>query len=107
MLINLIIILQILILLGLWYLIKKGRKDSIDNLIKKSAKKFNDDFKRDISKTSTAEMKGLEYFLDDTIKPGIVYRPTAEEIEKMNEPENIRQAKEAIEETIKNTPEPI
>ena len=37
---------------------------------------------------------------------GIVYRPTVEEIAKMNEPEKIREAKEAMAETLRQEKEP-
>lgn len=37
---------------------------------------------------------------------GIVYRPTSEELEKMHEPEKVKQAKEAIAETLKQAKEP-
>ena len=37
---------------------------------------------------------------------GIVYRPTTEELEKLHEPEKIKQAKEAIAETFRAEKEP-
>jgi len=36
---------------------------------------------------------------------GIIHRPTVEEIRKMNEPETIKQAKEAIAQTLRNQSE--
>ncbi len=43
---------------------------------------------------------------EDFAQPGIVYRPNAEELEKMREPQKVREAKEAVAETIRNTPLP-
>lgn len=37
---------------------------------------------------------------------GIVYRPSSEELNKMNEEQSIRDAKEAMAETLRNTPAP-
>lgn len=37
---------------------------------------------------------------------GIVYRPTAEEIERIEEPDKVREGKEAVEEIFKGVPAP-
>lgn len=37
---------------------------------------------------------------------GIVHRPSAEEIEKMNKPQRVKDAEEAVAETIASVPEP-
>lgn len=42
----------------------------------------------------------------DTAQPGIIYRPTAEEINKMNEPQQMREAKEELAKTFASIKEP-
>jgi hypothetical protein len=41
------------------------------------------------------------------VEPGIVYRPTAEELEIMNEPQKVKDAKEAVAETLAKEMPPV
>lgn len=43
----------------------------------------------------------------ESIQPGIIYRPTAEEIEKMNEPQRVKEAKEAMAHTLEQEQPPV
>jgi hypothetical protein len=81
--------------------------DWIYQLVKKEVQsRKQDEFKQSEHKFSSEPQERVYPEIDRYDEPsGPVYRPSAEELAKMNEDPKIKEAKEAVAETIRNAPE--
>ena len=103
-----------LILLSVGYLVGKitqdyvGRRqkpltlDEMDRIYQR-ANAINTQVVQNEENPAAEKISQKEDILSDGV--GIVYRPTAEELEKMKEPESVRLAKEAVAETLRKQEE--